>query len=259
MGRCLLRSERFIVIHVLIPSYNCTPWIRRTLESVAKQTCAPTKVLVIDDASTDFEYEPLVTQLCEKFGYEYYRNRVNHKCPHNLRLGIDLLGPEADDVIFLLDGDDFLPHKKVFSRIVEVYENPDIWLTYGNYRPYPRNTGQHLAFAYPDQVIKERSFRTAAACFNHPITFRKHLWDHVTDVDMQTSRGKWFTGGYDMVIMSAMLELATPHNGIDPHWRFLDETLYGYNAINPLSDAIINVRLVEESREMMRRRKKNPL
>lgn len=249
-------------IHVLVPSYNCVEWIERTLDSIDAQDHAPAQVLVVDDASTDPSYEPTARRLCEQLGYRYHRNTENRKCPYNLRLGIDVLaegGVEPDDVIFLLDGDDFLPHAQVFSRIAEVYADPHIWLTYGNYEPYPHNTGQVLAHNYPASVIQNRSFRTGSACFNHPLTFRKHLWDHVADADMQTDDGRWFTGGYDMVIMSPMLELATPKQGRTPHWLFLDETLYAYNAINPLSDATINVHLVEESRQMMRRQRKQAL
>ncbi len=246
------------VIHVLIPSYNCTPWIERCLESVAAQTERVGHVLVIDDASDEPGYEPLAHEACRRHGFGFHRNDRNMKCPYNLRLGIDMLGAEPDDVIFLLDGDDFLPHPGVFTRIMEVYEDPDVWLTYGNYRPHPRNTGQTLAHMYPSDLIARRGFRTGPACFNHPLTFRQHLWAHVADADMQTKSGRWFTGGYDMVIMSPMLEMATGLDG-HLHWRFLDEHLYTYNAVNPLSDATINVHLVEESREMMRRPKKPPL
>lgn len=241
-------------IHVLIPSYNCAEWIERTLNSVHDQRLAPSQVLVIDDASTDAGYGPLAERICETYGYRYHRNDRNLKCPYNLRLGIDMLAPDPDDVIFLLDGDDFLPHPKVFARLNDIYADPDVWLTYGNYTPHPHNTGQVLAYAYPDDVIEQRSFRTHNACFNHPLTFRKLLWDHVTDADLQTKEGKWFTGGYDMVIMSPMLEMSAPD-----HYRFLNETLYVYNAVNPISDATINVSLVEESREMMRRPKKDQL
>jgi glycosyltransferase involved in cell wall biosynthesis len=253
-------------IHVLIPSYNCAQWIERCLDSVAKQEHAPKQVLVIDDASSDPDYADQCLRLLDqhaflsgKTNWRFIRNMENMKCPYNLRLGIRELAPKQDDIIFLLDGDDFLPHEGVFTRIAEVYEDPEVWLTYGNYEPFPHNTGQVLAHAYPRDVIKNRSFRTAAACFNHPLTFRKHLWDHVTDADMQTKDGRWFTGGYDMVIMSPMFELATPKKGYPIHWRFLDETLYSYNAVNPISDSTVNVHLVEESREMMRRPKKEPL
>jgi glycosyltransferase involved in cell wall biosynthesis len=232
-------------IHVLIPSYNCGNWIDRCLWSVAAQHRKPDQVLVIDDASTELGYEQRLSRTCKGLGFMFHRNPANMKCPYNLRLGIRLLAPEPDDVIFLLDGDDFVPPHAI-RRIGEVYEDPDVWLTYGNYEPTPHNTGQIRAYAYPPDVIANRSFRISDNCFNHPLTFRKFLWDGVTDADMQSSHGHWFTGGYDKVIMSPMLEMSAPD-----HFRFLDETLYFYNAVNPTSESEIHVPRVEESREMM--------
>src|SRR4029079_6311537 len=121
------------------------------------------------------------------------------------------------------------------------YEDKDVWLTYGNYEPFPSNTGQSKATAYPPEVIAERSFRSAAMCFNHPLTFRQHLWARLAKTDLQHSNGQWFRSGYDMVIMMALLELAA--NG---HFRFIDEILYAYTAINPLSEVVGGVAITEE-------------
>lgn len=231
-----------VTVNVLIPSYNCLEWIERCLNSVDIQRYKPGKVLLIDDASTQEDYGSFARSLCDRFGYQYHRNNENMKCPYNLRLGIDILAPDRDDVIFLLDGDDFLPHERVFDRYAEVYSDPNILLTYGNYQPYPHDTGQTLASAYPDNVIKNRTFRKAGSYFNHPITFRKHLWDQITDADLKTNDGRWFTGGYDSVIMNPMLEMTAPDR-----YKFLNETLYMYNAVNPISDSSVNVNLIHES------------
>lgn len=233
-------------LHVLIPSYNCIEWIRRCLDSVKCQSSQPDQVLLIDDASTQAGYEQLASQLCEEYGYRYVRNSVNRKCPFNLRLGINLLDPDPEDVIFLLDGDDFLAFHAL-ARVSHAYQDPDVWLTYGNYKPYPYDTGQVLAYAYPPEVIANRTFRTYVDCFNHPLTFRKFLWDGVSDADMQDRYGRWFTGAYDKVIISPMLEMA------GDRFRFINETLYFYNAVNPASESHIHVQRIVESREIIQR------
>lgn len=243
-----------VSIDVLIPSYNCTEWIARCLASVAEQGYEPRKVLLIDDASTDPNYEPLCKELCSQYGYLYHRNDENMKCPYNLRLGINMLDPEPEGVIFLLDGDDFLPHGQVFERFAHIYSNPDVWLTYGNYQPYPHDTGQTLARPYPKTVIRDRMFRQAGSYFNHPLTFRKFLWDEITDEDLQTDDGRWFTGGYDSVIMNPMLEMSAPN-----HYKFLNETLYLYNAVNEASDSRINVHRIHESDQHRNRPRKKQL
>lgn len=219
------------MLHVLVPSFNCAPWIERCLQSVVMQDVAPDQVLVFDDASTDEEYAPLVQRLCRDFGFNYYRNAVNHRCPRALRGGINLLGAEDEDVIFLLDGDDFLPHSEVFSRVMREYVDPEVWLTYGNFTSYPDNTGETPASQYPTDIIFDRDFRYESHFFDHPLTFRKFLWDGVTDEDMQEQDGTWFDTCYDQVIMIPMLEMAGGR-----HYRFINEVLYVYNTDNPLSE-----------------------
>lgn len=241
-------------IHVLIPSYNCGEWIERCLESVSLQEDAPVKVLVIDDASDETGYAEETLGYCLDRGYMYLRNDKNEKCPYNLWLGAKILNPAPEDVIFLLDGDDFLPHEHVFSRYQEVYADPNVWMTYGNYEPYPEDTGQTPASAYPPHVIRKRDFRRAGNLFNHPITFRRFLFDEIREQDLQKSNGDWFRGGYDYAIIVPMLEMAT-----GAHFRFLDEVLYEYNAVNPISDSRVNVDLIHETHELIRRPKRDVL
>lgn len=235
--------------HVLIPSYNCSQWIARCLVSVAHQAHQPASVLLIDDASTEPMYDVMARGLCAHLGFQYHRNAVNEKCPKNLWTGIQALPMEREDVIFILDGDDFLPHDRVLTRLVEVYADPQVFLTYGNYEPHPKNTGQTKARAYPPEVLISRRFRQHyGACFNHPLTFRRLLWDQLEESDLKKADGTWFRGGYDLVIMMPMLELCGGE-----HLRFLDETLYMYNAVNPISDSTVNRELVEASREVLSR------
>lgn len=240
---------------VIIPSYNCGEWIERCLTSVASQDPQPIRVIVIDDASTDPGYSEKVSAVCKELGFTFVRNETNRKCPYNIWLAMQMLGDLAPETpIFLLDGDDFLPEKNVLSRIMAHYQDPNVWLSYGNYVPFPRDTGQTLASAYPPEIIQQRSFRTAGAHFNHPLTFRKFLFDQLTPADMQTNDGRWFRGGYDRVIMVPMLEMAAPN-----HFKFINETLYAYNAVNPQSDSSVNVDLVEESRDIWNRPVKDQL
>lgn len=241
-------------IHVLIPSYNCGEWIERCLQSAFIQDTPATKVLVIDDASNEVGYAEKTLGLCLDRNFMYLRNDRNMKCPYNLWLGVKTLNPEPDDVIFLLDGDDFLPDEHVFTRMAEVYSDPDVWMTYGNYQPYPYDTGQTLASAYPPKVVRDRDFRKAGNRFNHPITFRRFLFDAIPEADLKNRSGEWFRGGYDFAIIVPMLEMAT-----GAHYKFLDETLYMYNAVNPISDSKVNVDLINETHELIRRPKKGIL
>ena len=44
-------------------------------------------------------------------------------------IGINKLNCSDDDIIFLIDGDDWLIHDNVFQYIVDIYQKEDILLT----------------------------------------------------------------------------------------------------------------------------------
>jgi glycosyltransferase involved in cell wall biosynthesis len=242
-----------MTINVVVPSRNCAQWIDRALESLVNQTHQPDRVLVVDDASDQDNYPALYAAWCaNRQGWAALRLTERHYCPMATRTGIATLramGAQPYDVIFTLDGDDFLPPWSL-ERIAEVYEDPDVWLSYGNYEPYPENTGQTLASAYPWDVMNDRTFRYHLTTrFNHPRTFRLHLYDRLTDADFQTDDGRWLTAGGDYLTMVPMMEMA----GVR-HIRFLDETLYYYNAVNPESEYLVIADRGQETHEHLLRR-----
>lgn len=225
------------MIHVLIPNWNNEEWIARCLWSVKGQT-GDCKVLVIDDASDDDSW-PIIAPMVEAFdNFSAHRNEKQQFCPRNLWEGIQRMNPEPEDVIYLLDGDDFLPHDKVLERVERIFENPYTWLTYGNYGVHPENTGQVPATNFPQEIIAARYYRPwGRQLFNHPLIFRAHLWNALEESDMKKPDGQWYDIGYDKIIMLPMLEMCTPFDpGQKPHWRFIDEDLYTYNSVNPRSD-----------------------
>jgi cellulose synthase/poly-beta-1,6-N-acetylglucosamine synthase-like glycosyltransferase len=152
----------------------------------------------------------------------------------NLRAAITALDLHRDDVIVILDGDDFLK-PEALERIERAYEDPEVWLAYGSYEAWPANTGQVPARPYPDQVLDARSFRSVSIFFNHPITFRHRLWRGLDDGDFRDNNGVYFTGGADFILMVPMLEMAGRE-----HILFMEEVIYCYNAINPLADNLVN-------------------
>lgn len=232
-------------LKVIIPSYNCPQWIGRALASVANQTYKNYDVLVIDDASPELIQRDIIRSTCDALGWDFICNTNNMRAGYNLFRGIHHMNPDFDDVIFILDGDDFLPHSDVFSMIDAIYRNPDVWFSYGQYKPYPYDTGQTPASPYSPEQIRDShlgSIRQIPSLINHPISFRYFLFDQLTEADMKTDDGgRWFRAGYDRVMFVPMMEMA------GEHYHFEESILYMYNSVNPISDSTASLPEVHEA------------
>jgi len=236
---------------VVVPFHNAWPWITTCLGSVHAQRYPDVDVIVADDASTDKSGEH-ARYSCEGYGWQFHRNPANERMPHNLRLAIAAADPEPETVIVIVDGDDWLPHGQVLDSLARVYADPELWLTWGSYTRWPDPAYMpNPAREWPLDVVKERSYRGCyhVTPFNHPLTFRAHLWAQVADADLQDDHGRWFTAAYDAAIMFPMTEMAGPEHG-----RYLPEVLYVYNESNPLSDGRTHAVECDYAHNQIRRR-----
>ena len=219
-------------IEIFVPAYNCEKWIERCLNSILVQDYPHFNMTMVDDASTDSTGE-----LMETFAYlsedKVIHNATNQKMPRNLTY---LREGNPDDVIFIVDGDDYLPHEHVFTEVARCFQDPDLWLMYGSYTRYPDPSWMpNPALPFPPEIIDGISYReysTYALVYNHPLVFRRWLLNEVSDREMQDNDGNWFDCAYDHVIMMPMLELAS-----FGHFKWNPEILYVYNEENTMSEA----------------------
>jgi glycosyltransferase involved in cell wall biosynthesis len=236
-------------LHVLSIGYNCGPWFERCLRSIAAQDQPADSVLVMDDASADNGYGLHALALCQDLGYTFIRNGRNRQAQQNVWTAMRFLDLDEDDIVFVIDTDDFLPHHRVFTRIREVYDDPAVWLTYGSHEFHPKNDAYERPSAYPPEVVASRSFRThGVSRFGHPLTFRRRAWDCIEKKDLQHADGRWFTMSCDYCIMMPMLEYCAPD-----HFRFLDEVLYVYSIEREDSHVRLNAGREPEWPEMANR------
>lgn len=215
---------------IVVPAYNAELFIKRCLSSIDEQNHGgPFELFLIDDCSTDstgtlmdeFEYMSDVPTVV-------HHNWENRKMPANL---LHVQDGNPDDVIIIVDADDYLGSDRMLGIISKAYEDPNLWLTYGSYVRHDGEPVKNPAVPYPPEVIMGRGFRThPVSCYNHPITFRRNLLQHIEDWELQDDEGQWFQRSYDHAIMMPMLELAVGH------FKWIPEPLYVYNEDNPISE-----------------------
>lgn len=235
---------------IVIPFYNAVPWLGASLLSVERQIEAHS-VICIDDSSID-ESGTWAEKWCNGHDRIYLRTPHNMKCPQTLWWGLSQVEQDDEDIIILLDGDDWFYAAGSVYRIRQEYENdPNLWLMWGQYTRWPDpNYMPNPSCAYPPHVLAANSFRTHNwLCYNHPLTFKRWLWDQLTEDDFKDDNGIWFDAGYDAAIMYPLMELAGAQ-----HLKFLDEVLYVYNENNPTSDSKVRPERCDHAHGTLRRR-----
>ena len=65
----------------------------------------------------------------------------------------------APSIIVSIDGDDWFKHDNVLTKLNEVYNSGDVWMTYGTYEEYPYRDVTYHYHEYPQDIIKTNSFR----------------------------------------------------------------------------------------------------
>ncbi|MDD5220016.1 MAG: glycosyltransferase [Candidatus Bipolaricaulis sp.] len=208
---------------ILITQRDAAPFIRKCLDSVVSQTYKNYEVIIMDDNSTDGTWEIIKN--------EYSRFQCIHtpKQDHpvtNFVAGINLIATDREDIIVFLSGDDYLYGNDVLEYLNGVYQDKDVWMTYGN---YIRTSGKHGkgCSAIPDT----RTYRKSGAWFaSHLVTCKKKLWDRIDDADFRYIDGNYPNHSFDGALLYPAIEISG-----HKHLRFIDKILYVYNDQNPIA------------------------
>ena len=107
------------ILEIIIPSYNCSKTLNRTLDSLVYQTNKNFKVLIIDDCSTE-DIKSIINTYFDKLNISYVKNEKNIGCGMTRQVGID--NSKADYISFL-DADDILLPNAIDNWLVEINKN----------------------------------------------------------------------------------------------------------------------------------------
>ena len=172
---------------IIIPAYNSEKWIEKTLYSVSIQEYKNYDVTIIDDCSTDLNQRNIIQSYCKKYNcdlnkWKYIFNKDRKYSLCNITLGICNSGCKDEDVIVILDGDDWLFDEKVLSKLNYNYSNNDIFVTYGQYICYPNNKiGKCKEMSV--NIINNKLYRTTTWAFSHLKTFKFKLFKNIKRED----------------------------------------------------------------------------
>jgi glycosyltransferase involved in cell wall biosynthesis len=198
----------------------------RCLESVYSQTHPRIKVrhLFVDDASTDG-----TDRLIEEWLRQHPDHNVEYVHQGTRRGGTrntieGLRRAPAGTVVVELNGDDWLPNRRVLSFLSRVYRDSGTWLTYNTLRYASGGIPKELR-PLPQWVIRRNACRDGIKYVTDPLrTVRRELLDHFRDeslIDPQT--GEYWEHADDQAVFLGLLELAGWHA------KHVYRTTYVYN------------------------------
>lgn len=207
-------------ILVVVPVYNRPALLWRCLWSIANQTDPAFDVIVADDASTDPKVNEYMDDWCQgsplpNDGGSWFpmRQSENVGATRNLVEAIRSVDMDPDDVVFIVDGDDYLTDPEALAKYRALYEDAGslAQVVYGSYHPEPPDETCPPARWIPVDVLADGSIREWSLAngipWNHPLSFRRRIFDALSDDDFMID-GEWMRYGYDVTFMAPMIELA---------------------------------------------------
>lgn len=212
-------------IVVVSTQRNAGDRARKCILSVAKQK-EPNIQIFIDDGSDSETLAVVASALLESRAgrrlsgsqIEFWRfDRGEGRCAlQNVYEAVRKL--PADTIVCWVDGDDWLAHPEALSVIRRKYENPDVWMTWGQFVHDDGTPG--WASEYPAEIRMLAKYRQDIWRATHLKTFRAGLFQKIMKGDLmlpayRDSPGSndlipqvWREHAIDLAVMFPMLEMA---------------------------------------------------
>lgn len=214
---------------IVVASYNNEKYFLKNLESIFTQDYDNYRVIYVDDASTDKTYEEVKRYVDShpiSHKIDVIHNESNQKALYNLYTSIQTC--KSNEIVVLLDGDDWFPHSHVLTDLNQYYADENVWMTYGQYIRFP-DWQMGMCAPVTKKFLKNAEMRQGPWKYSHLRTFYAGLFKQIKMEDL-TRNGQFYATTYDLAIMFPMLEMAREHAIFTP------DISYIYNWENPITD-----------------------
>jgi glycosyltransferase involved in cell wall biosynthesis len=202
----------------------CAPYIARCIGSLRMQTFEHWEAFITVDPCGDDTCAAARDAANGDTRINIVQNDDRLWAMENVIRAVERSGGDPEDILAVLDGDDWLATPRALQTIANAYEDDDCWMTYGSWvSSIDPNDGRWPAYA-----AGTRDFRAAPWRGTAVRTWKRWLWDEIDDGDFRDAGGRYFRIVEDRAYMLPMLEMATTR-----HARHIAEVLLVYNRANP--------------------------
>lgn len=203
-------SNRFVII---TPCYNIAKWLPINIHMNLYQSYKNFICVYVDDKSTD-NTEQILLPHCTDSNFIYLKNENNGSQAKTFMCAIDYLEKHShisdNDIIVEVDGDDWLSSVFVLDYLNNIYQNENIWMTYGQYQKYPEGTvGGHYNMSIDNQVDEFNLYRKNPLPYSHLKSYKYHLFNRIDRMDLVDEKtNQYFSIAWDHVLCLPMVEMA---------------------------------------------------
>ena len=219
---------------VIVPLYNVEQWVSNCIKSIKVQDHKNFQCIVVDDNSTDKSAEIIRELIADDDRFVFIENKERKLALRNTYEAINLSNPDDEDVIVIVDGDDWFATKYSLSRVETYYKERNALETHGSYIEYPSLQKGTFSRDIPKEVVNQNAFRRAPWMSSHLRTWKASLWKKIKKESLLDDDGNFFPMTGDMAVMFPLLEMA------GDRIVHIPEVLYCYNRSNPLNDDRVN-------------------
>ena len=212
---------------IIVPFYNVEDWIPKCIDSVERQQYRKFHCRLIDDKSTDKSFLIAKMLSWENSNFSVVENNSKQYALANIVEAIESLKCDDEDVIIIIDGDDWFSSTTVLQKLNEIYSDENCLMTYGSYCYSPSGQRGIEPSEYPKEVIENNAFREDQWRASHLRTFKYKLWKNLKKEDLCDDGGNYYPMTYDQAIMLPLLEMAGDRS------KFISDIMYVYNRNNP--------------------------
>lgn len=108
------------LVSIIVPNYNCSKYIKETIESVLAQTYTNWEMLIVDDCSTDESFNIAHSYAIKDSRIKLFQNKINSGAAISRNNALDLAKGEY---VAFLDSDDLWECDKLQKQIKFMNEN----------------------------------------------------------------------------------------------------------------------------------------
>lgn len=228
------------MLHVIVNCGRCENVVARCIASLQSQTVTDWRAHVTADRKGDDTFRNAVAASAGDRRFDVVQNERTCYPMENILRAIARSDPDPDDVIAIVDGDDWLVTDRAFEIITRTYERTGCWVTYGS---WISNDPQKVPGLWPPYDEGTTDFRSAPWRGTAVRTWKKWLFDLIDDRDFRDPCGRYYRRTEDAACMLPLLEMSTTRRA-----RHIVEPLVLYNCVGRMSSG---PELVDEGKRNM--------